>query len=119
MTLLFPDVLFHDIPGFAFDLHLVPAARGADHRHLRAHPVGADGLVFGSGAFAHDHVLEDLVRMVRLEVDAALRRRAGGVAEHAVLDEEVLDREHRDALPVVAVADAFPDRDVLPREPLL
>ena len=45
----------------AFDGNLEPAARGTEHRNLRAHPVGADRLVLGSGALPHDHVLAAVV----------------------------------------------------------
>ena len=63
-------------------------------------------------AVAHDAVLEPLAGMVRLEIDAGRGRRAGRVAHHRVLDQQVFGGDHADALAVVAVADHIADQDV-------
>ena len=53
---------------------------------------------------------------VRFDIDACHGRRAVGVGQDGVFDKEILGGKHRNPLPVVAVADAFPYCDVLSRD---
>jgi hypothetical protein len=63
-------------------------------------------------AVPEHNVLQLFPGMIRFDIHTRLRSRSFGVRKNAVLDQQVLDREHGHPLPVIAVTHAIANRDI-------